>query len=97
MNMHDKINKIIQADCIDYLKELPAGCVDLVLIDPPYHIIAGGVRVEYKSNELSCVPSKRDYSKTDPSGVLNRGKVVYDNNPIGKKLQKSQHGKPWIS
>lgn len=35
-NFESKINQIIQADCLDYLKELPSNCVDLVLIDPPY-------------------------------------------------------------
>ena len=32
------LNKIIQADCLEYLKSLPDGCVNLVLIDPPYNI-----------------------------------------------------------
>lgn len=36
--MQDKLNKIIQMDCLEYLKSLPDGCVDLVLIDPPYNI-----------------------------------------------------------
>jgi site-specific DNA-methyltransferase (adenine-specific) len=92
--MQDKINKIIQADCLDYLKELPDECVDLVLIDPPYKIIAGGVRVEYSDKDCGGVLNKRDYSKTDPSGVLNRGKIVYDNNPIGKKWQKMDGSVP---
>lgn len=30
-------NKIINADCLDILKQLPNGCVDLVLTDPPYN------------------------------------------------------------
>ena len=29
-------NKIINADCLDILKQLPDKCVDLVLTDPPY-------------------------------------------------------------
>lgn len=36
--MENKLNKIIQADCLEYLRELPDGCVDLVVIDPPYNI-----------------------------------------------------------
>lgn len=32
------INKIINADCLDILKQLPDKCVDLVLTDPPYNI-----------------------------------------------------------
>ena len=29
-------NQIINADCMDILKQLPDKCVDLVLTDPPY-------------------------------------------------------------
>ena len=32
-------NRIICADCLDILRQLPDKCVDLVLTDPPY----GGV------------------------------------------------------
>jgi DNA modification methylase len=36
--MEDKLNKIIQMDCLEYLKSLPDGCVNLCFIDPPYNI-----------------------------------------------------------
>jgi len=39
--MSDKLNTIIQADCLEYLKSLPDGCVDLVLIDEPYMLFKG--------------------------------------------------------
>lgn len=35
-------NKIINADCLDILKQLPDKCIDLVLTDPPYGIDYGG-------------------------------------------------------
>lgn len=34
--MEQYINKIINADCLDILKELPDKSIDLVLTDPPY-------------------------------------------------------------
>lgn len=34
--MENLINKIINADCLDILKQLPDKCIDLVLTDPPY-------------------------------------------------------------
>lgn len=37
-NIEPYINKIINADCLDILKQLPDKCVDLVLTDPPYGI-----------------------------------------------------------
>jgi len=39
----DFINKIICGDCLEVMKEMPGGCVDLVLTDPPYN-----VRKDYK-------------------------------------------------
>ena len=36
--MEQYINKIINADCMDILKQLPDKCIDLVLTDPPYGI-----------------------------------------------------------
>lgn len=36
--MDKYINKMINADCLDILRELPDKCIDLVLTDPPYGI-----------------------------------------------------------
>jgi site-specific DNA-methyltransferase (adenine-specific) len=36
LDIKDIENKIINADCMDILKELPDKCIDLVLTDPPY-------------------------------------------------------------
>lgn len=37
--MPDKfINQIINADCLDILRQLPDKCIDLILTDPPYGI-----------------------------------------------------------
>lgn len=36
MTVEDYIGKIINADCMDILKQLPDKCIDLVLTDPPY-------------------------------------------------------------
>lgn len=47
------INKIINADCLDILKQLPDKCIDLVLTDPPYGIDYGGQLIkgeEFKFN-----------------------------------------------
>lgn len=36
MNIKDIENKIICADCMDILKQLPDKCIDCILTDPPY-------------------------------------------------------------
>lgn len=40
-NINDLVGKIIHADCLDVMRELPDKCVDLVLTDPPYGIFKG--------------------------------------------------------
>jgi len=36
--MDKYLNKIIQGDCLEIMKEMPDKCVDLVVTDPPYNI-----------------------------------------------------------
>ena len=38
MEIKEIENKIINADCMDILKQLPDKCIDLVLTDPPYNV-----------------------------------------------------------
>ena len=40
MNIKDLENKIINADCIDILKQLPDKCIDAIICDLPYGITA---------------------------------------------------------
>lgn len=42
INVEEITNKIICADCMDILKQLPDKCVDLVLTDPPYLLTPHG-------------------------------------------------------
>ena len=38
MKLEEMIGKIINADCMDILKELPDKCIDLVITSPPYNL-----------------------------------------------------------
>jgi site-specific DNA-methyltransferase (adenine-specific) len=40
-DISNKINKVIQQDCIEGMKNLPDGSVDLIIADPPYNLSAG--------------------------------------------------------
>jgi site-specific DNA-methyltransferase (adenine-specific) len=42
--MEKYINKVIQGDCLEVMKELPDKCVDLVLTDPPYNASNSNIR-----------------------------------------------------
>ena len=59
--MEKYINKIINDDCLNILKELPDKCIDLVLTDPPYGI------GEAKKNNASRgkLAIAKDYGKKD--------------------------------
>lgn len=52
-------NQIINADCMDILKQLPDKCVDLVLTDPPYGINISNNMGRRKGDKHS------DYKKCD--------------------------------
>ena len=54
INVEDITNKIICADCMDVLKELPDKCIDLVLTDPPY----------YNGLDMTTYYGKKDKSHT---------------------------------
>lgn len=73
--MIDKyINKVIQGDCIDVMKELPDKCVDLVLTDPPYGIGA----VTYKRmKSRSQLAEAGNYDKFDWNDKIPE-KVYFD-------------------
>ena len=50
-NLEKYLNKVIQGDCLEVMKQMPDKCVDLVLTDPPYAIpvITGVTRVGVKN------------------------------------------------
>lgn len=60
-NMEKYINKIINADCMDILKQLPDKCIDLVLTDPPYGI---GI----SKNPVRQMHKKKDWDLEIPIG-----------------------------
>jgi site-specific DNA-methyltransferase (adenine-specific) len=81
------VNKIIKGDSRELLKQLEDESIDCIVSDIPYKIIAGGNRVVYEDEEGNII--NKDYSKTDPKGVLGRGrivkKVVSDGHPVSNK------------
>jgi len=70
------LNNIHLGDSLELMKKLDDESIDLIVSDVPYKIIAGGVRVVDIGDEPTGCLRKRDYSKTDPKGCLNRGKKV---------------------
>src|SRR3990167_9180527 len=50
----DFINKVIQGDCLEVMKQMPDECVDLVITDPPYSIgtTSTGTKGSWLDNNL---------------------------------------------
>lgn len=57
----DFVNKIIQGDCLEVMKQMPDKCVDLLIADPPYGINVGR-------------PIKREREKVQVGGAKPFGK-----------------------
>lgn len=53
MKLEQLENRIINADCLDIMKQLPDKCIDLVLTDPPY-----GIKMAKNTNIVSKVDSE---------------------------------------
>lgn len=88
--MEEFINKILNADCLDILKQLPDCSVDLVCTDCPYRVIAGGVtdqhiqddngllRTIYTSDGTRCSNAWLRKDGSVPSAIKN-GKMFANN------------------
>ena len=74
LNVNEIKNKIILADSLEILKQLPDKCIDLVLTDPPYGInitrsgqVGGNnkaVATDYGAEEWDAeIPSKEYFDE----------------------------------
>ena len=63
-----EINKIYNTDCLDFMKNMPDACVDLVVTDPPYIINTkgGGLgkRPVYEKGDLAKIADGFDVKTT---------------------------------
>lgn len=106
--MEQYINKIINADCLDILKQLPDKCVDLVLTDPPYGINASSesfMRSGIKRKGSACVggiykPSEWD-NKTPDKEVfdeiirISKHAIIFGGNYFVENLTNSSCWLVW--
>lgn len=62
------INRIINADCLDILRQLPDKCIDLVLTDPPYGLQAkstqGAGKLKNRALNKGDISTKWDIAPT---------------------------------
>ena len=88
-------NRIICADCLDILKQLPDKCVDLVLTDPPYGIKAdkgsngfgNSANRKYKGGWDSQTPEQIIFDKmlrVSKKAIIFGGNYFTDKLPVSK-------------
>ena len=93
-------NRIINADCMDILKELPDKSVDLVLTDPPY-----GINCDGGSYGLGVNPTKyekKDWDKKIPSSEIfeqifrvSKNQIICGGNYFTAYLQPTKGWRIW--
>lgn len=102
------INKIINADCLDILRQLPDKCVDLLLTDPPYGIDYGGQLI--KGEEYKTQTNKHgwrnfgngEWDKERPSAEIfremlrvSKNQIIWGGNYFADLLPASQGWFVW--
>lgn len=108
INVEDITNKIICADCLDILKQLPDKCVDLVLTDPPYGIgydamatkYSGtrqgnglGIRGNYKkSNWDNSTPTKEMFNEIIR---VSKNQIIFGGNYFANMFSNSKCWLVW--
>lgn len=97
--MDIKLNdvRLMQGDCLDRMKEIPSGSVDMILTDPPYGTVKG---MEYKemiqSNSTHDWDTCLDHTKMleECNRILrtNGALVLFSQDPYTVKLMTETHG-----
>jgi modification methylase len=54
------VNRVIEGDCIQAMRDLPAGCADLVFADPPYNLQLEGELRRPDNSRVDAVNDKWD-------------------------------------
>lgn len=97
----DFLNKVIQGDCLEIMKQMPGKCVDLVLTDPPYGIKADKGSSGFGSSQNrryeddnwdSFVPSKEYF---DEILRISKVAIIFGGNCFTDRLPVSKHWIVW--
>jgi len=84
--MKNKLNKIHNCDCLDFIKEVPANYFDLVLTDPPYGIDIG--KMNYTNNINGGLAKRNNYKNHNKEWDLNIPSIEIFNEI--KRVSKNQ-------
>ena len=106
----DFINKVIQGDCLEVMKQMPDKCVDLVVTDPPYGINVGKPIREIESNfatvGIKGASTPKSYRGFDDSRIpakeyfdemmrISKNQVIFGGNYFAEYLKNSSCWLVW--
>ena len=95
--MKDLLNKIHHADCLEFMKQLPDKCIDLVLTDPPYGIGESFAKNKSRSGRAAATDyGNKDWDKTIPSKEVfdeiirvSKNQIIFGGNYFVEYLKNS--------
>ena len=56
----DRVDRILVGDCIELMRSLPDGAVDMVFADPPYNLQLGGELLRPDNSKVDAVDDDWD-------------------------------------
>jgi hypothetical protein len=80
--------KIITGDCVEVMKTLPEGCVDLIVTSPPYGVGIAYQRYLWKGLYLAVhvLPALQTYINENGKNVGN-GFMIFNTNRVGYHIK----------
>ena len=98
--MDKYINQIINADCLDILKELPDKSIDLVLTDPPYGIGVCSMTLGNGKNKI--FRGNENWDKTIPTDEIfkeifrvSKNQIIWGGNYFANKFENKMCWLVW--
>ena len=89
-------NRIICADCLDILKQLPDKCIDLVLTDPPYGINADSKKFRNGTSKKTNLYVDKGWDTSIPVRTyfneifrISKNQIIFGGNYFPQYLQAS--------
>jgi len=73
--MKEYLNKIHQGDCLEFMKQLPDNCIDLIIADPPYGI---DYQSAWRTDKTEWKPKIANDSKPFVSWIYDAHRVLKD-------------------
>ena len=75
--------ELIHGDCLEEMKKIPDGSVDMVLTDCPYKIVAGGcTKVPLKNDVRGIFDKRKTEKRTDLVDDVRTGKMFANNDIV---------------